>query len=209
MIILAKMLILALVAMPCYSEKRQNSKRSVTIYIDLRANVPLETLAHAQMLASVMFIKTGVYLNWRMGLPKSHDMKGAIAVDITSITPSTFHPGALAYAEAYAKQLNGVHVRVFFDRVENSGKGKLVPVLLAHVLVHEITHILQGSDHHSAEGVMKARWTANDLYQMLDRPLPFDPFDVDLIQRGLASRGRPAISAHLGKDSVAKAVATQ
>jgi hypothetical protein len=191
MIIVAKMAILALVAMPCYSEKRQNSRRSVTIYIDLHANVPLETLMHAQKLASVMFAKTGVYLNWRMGLPKSHDVEGAITIEITSITP-TFHPGALAYAEPYAKQFNGVHIRVFFDRVENSGKGTLVPVLLAHVLVHEVTHVLEGGDHHSAEGVMKAHWTANDLYRMLDRPLPFEPFDVDLIQRGLASRGGTA-----------------
>jgi hypothetical protein len=94
----------------------------------------------------------------------------SITVGFTSNTPRKFHPGALAYAEAYAGQLEGVHVRVFFDRIEKSGTSKLVPYLLGHVLVHEITHILENSDHHSEEGVMKRRWTANDLYEMSYRP---------------------------------------
>jgi hypothetical protein len=58
--------------------------------------------------------------------------------------------------------------------------------LLAHVLVHEITHILEGIPHHSQDGVMKAHWTPQDIVRMASRPLPFDPQDVALIQYGLA-----------------------
>jgi len=207
--IMANIAILALLAIPCYPEKRQNSKRSVPIYIDLRGNVTLVTLSQAQMLASVMFAKAGVYLKWCMGLPKSHDMERAITVEITSIIPRTFHPGALAYAEPYAEQFKGVQIRVFFDRIENPGTSKLVPYLLSHVLVHEITHILESSDFHSGEGVMKAHWTADDIYQMSYRPLHFDRFDVELIRRGLANRDRASISAHLGNRGVAELAAAQ
>jgi hypothetical protein len=65
----------------------------------------------------------------------------------------------------------------------------LAPALLAHVLVHEITHILQGVDRHSETGVMKARWTTADYVQIRAQPLPFTDWDIDLIQEGLASRG--------------------
>ena len=39
-------------------------------------------------------------------------------------------------------------------------------MLLAHVLVHEITHVLEGVDRHTGQGVMKARWTEDDLALM-------------------------------------------
>jgi hypothetical protein len=167
--ITAEMAILALVAMPCQAEGLQD-KQLVTVYVDWGTEVPDRTLVVAEFVASGMFEKAGVSLHWHRGRPKPHHMEQSITVGITSNTPRTFHPGALAYAEAYAGQLEGVHVRVFFDRIEKSGTSKLVPYLLGHVLVHEITHILENSDHHSEEGVMKRRWTANDLYEMSYRP---------------------------------------
>jgi len=70
-------------------------------------------------------------------------------------------------------------------------------VLLAHVLVHEIAHILQKTDQHSNSGVMKAVWTHQDRVQMRTGALPFTPGDVELIRLGLASRasGVPTLAA--------------
>jgi hypothetical protein len=93
--------------------------------------------------------------------------------------------------------------------IENSGTSKLVPYLLGHVFVHEITHILENRGGHSEKGVMKRCWTTDDLYQMLYRPLPFAPLDVELIRRGLADRDRATTSAQLGKCSVAEVAAAQ
>jgi hypothetical protein len=69
-------------------------------------------------------------------------------------------------------------------------RSEVVPksVLLAHVLVHEITHILQGTEQHSGSGIMKAVWTHQDHLQMLTGALPFTPQDVEMIHRGLAAR---------------------
>jgi hypothetical protein len=61
----------------------------------------------------------------------------------------------------------------------------LAPVLLAHVMVHEVTHVLQGMDHHSDTGVMKARWTSDDYKKMLWDPLPFTDYDATLVRLGL------------------------
>ena len=197
--ITANMAILALVAIPCYPEERQNAKRSITVYVDSRAEVPDERLSDAEFMASRMFERAGVSVRWRKPT-KKHEREQIITVAITSNTPRKFHPGALGYADPYAGQLKGVHIRIFFDRVESFATGlprsspfagRLVPSLLGHVLVHEIIHILEGSDHHSDEGVMKRHWTTEDLYQMSYRTLPFDPLDVELIQRGLA-KSRPS-----------------
>ena len=67
----------------------------------------------------------------------------------------------------------------------------------AHVLVHEITHLLQGIDRHSDTGVMKAHWTGRDFVDMRSSPLPFTGYDVDLIYAGLAKRGGTAVLAVL------------
>jgi hypothetical protein len=135
-----------------------------------------------------MFATAGVQINWRTGQPKAYEVERPILIDITSNTPETFHRGALAYSHPF----EGAHIRVFYDRVENPYRPGATAMLLAHVLVHEITHVLEGTDRHSEEGVMKAQWAADDLVGMVYKPLPFDSADVLLIREGVANRGRPA-----------------
>jgi hypothetical protein len=65
----------------------------------------------------------------------------------------------------------------------------LVPVLLAHVLAHEIAHTLAVSDMHSSTGIMKARWDARDLAEMKGKSLSFTEPDIRMIQDGLDARG--------------------
>ena len=74
------------------------------------------------------------------------------------------------------------------DRINKAGGTDLGYKLLAHVLVHEITHILQGTDRHSPNGIMKSHWKSEDLLQMASGPLPFDQHDLKLIHEGLAAR---------------------
>ena len=45
-----------------------------------------------------------------------------------------------------------------------------------------------GADHHSASGVMKARWESEDVKRLSLRALPFTDVDVRLIRMGLAMR---------------------
>jgi hypothetical protein len=84
--ITAKMAILALLAMPCHPEGRQDTKQSLIVYVDLGAEVPSGTLEKAELLASRMFEKAGVALHWHRGRPKAHDMEQSMTVGITSNT---------------------------------------------------------------------------------------------------------------------------
>jgi hypothetical protein len=110
----------------------------VTVYFRDNPSVPDPVKSIAKALASEMFAGIGVRIDWRSGQPAaSSATAGAIAIELVTETPGTFLPGALAYAQPY----EGVHIQVFYDRI----KYKPAPAeLLAHVLVHEITHILQG-----------------------------------------------------------------
>ena len=84
---------------------------------------------------------------------------------------------------------------MFYDRIRSDVAPR--SALLAHLLVHEIAHILQGTDQHSKSGVMKAVWTHQDHLQMRTGALPFTPGDVELIRLGLALRasGAPTLAA--------------
>jgi hypothetical protein len=134
----------------------------------------------AESIAGGMFVQAGVVIEWHRDRACPSD---AIRISFSDGTNRKFRPEALAYALPYEK----THIEVFYDRLQQHGSGRL-PILLAHVLVHEITHILQGVCRHSKSGVMMARWGTDEYNEMAFKPLPFTQVDVQLIQIGLDAR---------------------
>jgi hypothetical protein len=127
-----------------------------------------------------MLEKVGVEVRWNPRQVRA----GVQAIEIRFAlgTPAAFHPGALAYARPFA---GGVQpVTVFYDRVRFLAEVRpgLEARLLAHVLVHEIGHVLMENDAHSSAGVMKARWTVHDYDRMALAPLQFTKEERDLLK---------------------------
>ena len=158
----------------------------VTVYVQGLSVVPAVVLSRAQALADEMFAGVNVKIDWRRGVPgRSRSWRErAIRVEMVSDTPRERTPDALAFSLPY----EGVHITVFYDRVRQRTQPDLTPILLAHVLVHEITHILEGTSGHTDRGVMKARWNEEDLLEMRQRALPFTEENIRLIAFGLAQR---------------------
>jgi hypothetical protein len=165
----------------------------VTVYVQGLSVVPLPVLNRARVLANGMFAGVDVKIDWRTGQPPRRESQhqGAIMVEIVTDTPRELKPGALAFARPY----EGVHIDVFYDRVRAATEPELTPNVLAHTLVHEITHILQGTCRHSDTGVMKARWNHEDYMEMRLKALSFTEEDVRLIRAGLAALMRHKQSA--------------
>ncbi len=170
----------------------------IQVYVNC-GNVASVVLFKAKDTASRMFATAGVQIVWRSGPLRSGESTGEqapILVEFSERTAPDDHPGAMAYARPY----EGVHIVVLYDRMLKV-PNRLLPVLLAHVLVHELTHLLEAVAHHSATGVMKAHWDLNDYCQMLRAPLPFAAEDIEMIQRGIEAReararsGLPAAAA--------------
>lgn len=162
-----------------------SAERNVIVCLD---KIAAEEVAdQAETLASRMFRKIGVKLEWHEAghFCQSHRNQ-VIAISLSTHTPDTLLPGALAYALPY----EGVHIAVFYDRL--TGPNGVESALLAHVLVHEITHILQGTNRHSASGIMMARWDQKQRSRMKSVPLTFTRQDVDLINSGLDARASAA-----------------
>jgi hypothetical protein len=157
-------------------------QQKLTVYLRESGHVPPEVRGPAVYLANEMFARIGIRLDWRSGEPPRTSFTRRIGVELATDTPANLLPGALGCALPY----EGVHIRVFYDRIRSD----VVPrsVLLAHVLVHEIAHLLQGTDQHSDSGVMKAVWTHPDYVRMRTEALSFTPGDVKLIQLGVAAR---------------------
>ena len=140
-------------------------------------------LYSAQAWASEVFAGIKVRIEWHSSAI-CLAAESAIQISFSEQTPETQRPGALAYALPY----EGTHIVVFYDRVKHTAAMRGVPQLLAYVLVHEITHILQNVSRHSAAGIMKARWDGVEYLEMSRRHLGFTTDDVDLIYRGLEAR---------------------
>jgi len=166
-------------------------ERSVTVCMEDGAGFDL---GEAKVLASSMFAEIGVTVRWRPGI-KRCPARG-IMISLYQQTPRSFMPGSLAYAQPY----EGTHIRVFYDRITSLFQRGVAGRVLAHVLVHEITHILQGIDRHSERGIMKALWDMDDFTTMRRKPLKFEPEDIDLIEHGLSDR---AIMANHAASTVA------
>jgi hypothetical protein len=158
-----------------------HAQQTQVVYLRNRPNVHPEVLLPAKVLASKMFAKIGISLEWGKGEPAVESSRAAVFIELVTGTPENRFPGALAYALPY----EGAHITVFFDRIEKEHDPATV---LAHVMVHEIAHILQGVCRHSDAGIMKARWIGKDFGAMRVAPLPFTQEDVELICLGLAAR---------------------
>jgi hypothetical protein len=138
----------------------------------------------AKQTARGMFAEIGVKIVWREDRRYCKDPPDALTITLSAGTPDTEFPSALAYCRPYG----GSVIEVFYDRVIRTVETRRVPVLLAHVFVHEIAHMLEGVIRHSETGVMKARWASIDYLKMTWRPLPFAPEDVRYIRRGMELR---------------------
>jgi hypothetical protein len=151
------------------------------VFVRDRAGANPWVCVTAKSLAGQMFAEIGISVEWGKGRPAGHTPQPPIFIELVTGTPAKFMPGALAYAMPY----DGAPIRVFYDRIEEKpGRSRV----LAHVMVHELTHVLQRICRHSDTGIMKAQWTLWDFQEMSFKTLPFTQADVELIDLGLAAR---------------------
>jgi len=174
------MRIIAMVAMSAAMGMIAQAERTVAVYVSNDA-APTRVLQLAEAKAAGMFSSSGVRIEWHGRTPDGGQLpQGAISVSLAAQTPAHLLPGALAFARPY----EGIHITVFWDRIQQTPRPAPAAVVLAHVLVHEITHVLEGVDRHSDSGLMKARWTTQDYAAMAWTPLPFSSEDIPLMHLG-------------------------
>jgi hypothetical protein len=175
-------------------DRFQQTWDHVTVHVSANVNVSPTLLKDGQAATTAIFARIRIHLTWAD--QRSHVSKNVsastlqpatpdIAVEIVPHAPHTVNGVALAMAMPFTD--SGVRIVIFYDRVDPLLQGHHAPgaTILAYILAHEIGHVLEGVARHSETGIMRARWTDNDLRQMGIGVLSFTTEDVQLIRRHL------------------------
>ena len=134
----------------------------------------------AQGLATRIFAEIGIPLVWSSCEPPDESSQTPIVIQLVSGKKEGLVSGVLGSAMPDSR-----HIIIFFDRIETMQDASTV---LGHVMVHEITHIIQGFPRHSDTGLMKPHWSRHDLTEMRYKPLPFTQEDLALLYSALTAR---------------------
>lgn len=157
------------------------AERSVTVCMQTGPDGLVRSTA--QPLVSRIFAKIGIHIEWARD-PRACLADEGIIVSLSYETPPNKYPRAWAYALPYEK----THLVVFYDRIQKTIGESGATNLLAYVLVHELTHMLQGVKRHSDAGIMKAAWDRSDYFDMGRGALSFAPEDVRLLHLAMEIR---------------------
>jgi hypothetical protein len=161
-----------------------------TVAICLVTDPKRQIVAAAETIADGIFSSIRVRVQWHEPPVCPATTEVPIFMVIQTSTQKAYLSGALGVA----LPLEGSHVWVFYDRVSQAVPDFRVPGLLAHVMVHEIAHVLQGINRHAESGILKAYWSEREIAQIALLPLAFTPTDATLIHLGIEERRSRLVS---------------
>ncbi len=167
-----------------------------------------KTIRKAEVLAKQVFGKAGVETEW-IHCPAAPGEEGRFPACrrpmsgtdvILHILPEAMEERGLSrqafgYALPDAGGLPARHAYVFLHRVDEAvARSRRTArcisreVLLAYVVAHEIGHLLLGPNSHSGCGVMRGRWSAEDLREMELGQMVFLAEEARVMQRQVEER---------------------
>ena len=163
--------------------KAEKANRELPIVEVSQSGANPDLLMKGRAAATMVMQGIGIKLQWRSE-QECRRSTNCITISVLSNSLPEDQPRALAYAKVY----QGKQIVVFGDRVLDSIESRRAPILIGHVIAHEIVHILQGVAHHSESGLMKAHWNGKDYGEMTRKPLQVTELDHVLIRNGITLR---------------------
>jgi len=156
-------------------------KTCIDVYLEAGGLSP-RLLDPAMAWTSGIFARIGVQLIWHRGLPGGVE---GVAIHAIAHAPALAERDALATARPF-----GSEITLYRDRIERFMADHPADrsILFAYVLAHELAHVIQETDRHSASGILKAHWTGADYTEMRFHLLAFAEEDARLIRSGAAAR---------------------
>ena len=126
--------------------------RTIDLQIRSDARVPTHILRDSQDVVTQIFATAGLIVRWTDTAPQF---------------TVTIVPQVLGYARASSSVMgvarrspDGLTVQVFFRQVQDFARTYRVDlsIILAHVIAHEVGHLLLPGGAHSPTGLMQAGW---------------------------------------------------
>jgi hypothetical protein len=152
----------------------------LTLRVYNYAHVDAVSLASSEKVAAEAFENLGVELVWvDCPVPKTHSREYSACqsdmgpIDLVlKILPGHMaiklaaRNDALGYAQICSEREPACELSVFYCRVEELAvEGYRTDRILGYVIAHEVAHVLLGPGH-SQEGIMRGKWTRNDLQRI-------------------------------------------
>ena len=181
--------------------KEPSLKVSVLVYN--YAQVPPATLARAEEQAKALFGKAGLETQWwdhfRSKAEFRDDPAGRfesarflVVVRLLPKPRAVLRSTTLGEALACEPGAEMCIAQVFLDRViERTAVGAIsLEQVLGHAMAHEVGHLLLGSNSHSPRGLMRGKWSPEDLRRAAKGDLLFTPEQAKRMRGNVIARLR-------------------
>ena len=164
------------------NREAETSRATITLRVYDYAQANRATLAAAEREASRILAQAGVTAQWQ-DCPTSHDARknfsgcGAVQPDdyIVSILPNAMADKLGNTGDTFGVAGGGESHRaaIFYGRISERAGGDTtaMDMLAGRVMAREIGSLLLGTNASSRTGIMKPRWTSDDL-SVLGRRIP-------------------------------------
>jgi hypothetical protein len=190
-------------------------ERQVTVSVYDYAAAGPEVLLKAERVTAAVFQRAGVSIVW-LACPTSDtsprnvdcaNLAGSLKFILHVVTNSmakrlrqkadVFGVAALGGEGEFASD-----AWIFYDQIKDPAvRGELsLAQILGNVIAHELGHLLLGTNSHSSVGLMRARWSREELLAIECGQLVFSVVECERIQRAVIAR-RQAASASIAEVS--------
>jgi hypothetical protein len=189
----------------CYPAAALDRNPEITIHMYDYSGVQPSVRTHAQQSAEAILHQAGIAIHWRdcpLGIPKTAGAPacGAGTADVThfvvAILPASMSARIATSPEQFGITVMGhaggfpTQAYVFMDRITDFAAEANAPCgsLLGVITAHEIGHLLLGSDSHSSAGIMRRKWTSEDVKKVLMGVLTFTGRQAELMRAEVRRR---------------------
>ena len=155
------------------------------------AGVTAAAMTEARGVASVILEGARLQAVWRDCASACGDAPGPREVIVRIVAaPQGIVADSLGCALIDVLDGAGILATVYSDRINvvASRTGVDAGTLLGRAVAHEIGHLLLGTTHHSASGLMRALWSDRELQRRVTADWTFAPDEVASIDRRFAAR---------------------
>ena len=180
------------------------TRPAITVRVYDYARVSRATLQGAELNAAKILRKAGIETVWLDCPPEAPGVDAPLACQqpvgpteiVLRILPhfaagrGLHRDSTLGFSLVPSTNKRGTYANVFFDRVETLAEGRVAsaPEILGHAAAHEIGHLLLRSNQHSTIGIMRGKWSDEDLCRASRGSLLFTPQQSTLMRAEMRAR---------------------
>ena len=193
------------------AESRPSDNAQLRVFVVEDAAISGRTLLEAERDAGRVFRMAGVDVSWvtcerRVPLSNMHCLDDAQNSDlILRIVPNARTYTSEVFGVSFLDEVGqGTYADVFLTPIQQMtalDRELSLDAILGDVIAHELGHLLLGNHAHSVQGIMRARWQADQLHGLSAGRLFFTTDQAAQLRnnvRSLRKRGSPLVVAEVG-----------